>query len=398
MRFFWIIIGVLLINLNAHTQVNRALSFDRDTITIGDEVILNLSIEVDKNVEVLGVSRIFLDSLFSLNELIRVRDNTGNDSDNSPKVADYEITSDGGWDDINGDQMIAGSELKWKSTSSGNTLLLENSFSIRLWDPGDIIVPYPTVLYTIGGVQDIFSALQFLSIYVAPPVESGIPQDSLTMAPIKQIKEEPANITDYLVYLIIVVVAICFGLGYWFYTRYYQRFKGGIEKAAEPDIYIPAHLLAAEKLSELNDRELWQKGEIKTYQSELTHIIREYLEGRYGIAALESTTDEIVRILAQELSDKNDVTSLNRILHVADLVKFAKAKPDENIHQSFMTEAVDFVNRTADNTRKIRISGENKVHFENIKDAVIEGGHLSNDDPLEEQSDEAVDSDTDIRK
>ena len=75
-------------------------------------------------------------------------------------------------------------------------------------------------------------------------------------------------------------------------------------------------------------------------------IIREYLENRYDVPALESTTEEIVQNISKANLNMSDVDSLKRILQVADLVKFAKAKPDESIHESFMNEAEGFVKRT----------------------------------------------------
>lgn len=57
------------------------------------------------------------------------------------------------------------------------------------------------------------------------------------------------------------------------------------------------HELALQKLVALQQQKLWQKGDVKPYQSELTFIIREYLENRFNIQALESTTDEIVQNL-----------------------------------------------------------------------------------------------------
>lgn len=104
--------------------------------------------------------------------------------------------------------------------------------------------------------------------------------------------------------------------------------------------------MALQKLAHLGDEKLWQKGEVKKYQSELTYIIREYLEGRYSIAALESTTSEIIGQLKSTLTDPSHQSSLQRILQVADLVKFAKAKPEEEVHASFLEEAEGFVHAT----------------------------------------------------
>ena len=108
----------------------------------------------------------------------------------------------------------------------------------------------------------------------------------------------------------------------------------------------PAHTIALEKLDNLDDAKLWQKGQIKEYQSELTFIIREYLENRYDMPALESTTDEITKALRKRDFNKEDETDLQNILQIADLVKFAKATPAEELHQQFLDRAYGFVKKT----------------------------------------------------
>ncbi|MEZ5049976.1 MAG: hypothetical protein R2766_10040 [Saprospiraceae bacterium] len=96
----------------------------------------------------------------------------------------------------------------------------------------------------------------------------------------------------------------------------------------------------------MNNKQLWQRGEIKEYQSELTHVIRQYLEDRYDVNALEMTTNEILKSLSKKDFEAIYNEDLREILTVADLVKFAKATPEENIHQKFMDKSVDFVNNT----------------------------------------------------
>ena len=75
----------------------------------------------------------------------------------------------------------------------------------------------------------------------------------------------------------------------------------------------------------------------------MTYIIREYLENRYEIPALESTTDEILRSLKDVDFDESWKHKLQNILQVADLVKFAKAKPPADFHNKVLQEAEDFV-------------------------------------------------------
>ena len=62
--------------------------------------------------------------------------------------------------------------------------------------------------------------------------------------------------------------------------------------------------------------------------------------------ALESTTQEILTDLKKQDFDPTLNNDLREILTMADLVKFAKAKPGENIHESFMQKAYELVSQT----------------------------------------------------
>ena len=74
-------------------------------------------------------------------------------------------------------------------------------------------------------------------------------------------------------------------------------------KRAEEPAYIPprpAHEIAMEKLASLEQSGWLDKEDYKTYQSELTYILREYLEGRFNIQAMESTTAEIIKQMERQ--------------------------------------------------------------------------------------------------
>lgn len=109
---------------------------------------------------------------------------------------------------------------------------------------------------------------------------------------------------------------------------------------------LPAHITALSKLRVLRENRLWEQGAVKEYQSKLTYVIREYLENRFEIQGLESTTSEIKEALETKDFDQTHNASLTRILQVADLVKFAKAKPTDSMHEEFLDEAFRFVEET----------------------------------------------------
>ena len=90
---------------------------------------------------------------------------------------------------------------------------------------------------------------------------------------------------------------------------------------------------ATSLLQQLEQKELWQKGEVKSYYSELTDIARNYIEEEIHIPAMESTTSELIVSLRNVAKNKKlklskeTLENLEKVLMQADLVKFAKVKP-----------------------------------------------------------------------
>jgi hypothetical protein len=130
---------------------------------------------------------------------------------------------------------------------------------------------------------------------------------------------------------------------YWLIKKKRQK---AAESEAEIEIIRPPHEVALEQLLALREKRLWENGLIKEYQSELTHIIRAYLERRYDMLALESTTDQILASLKAHNLDLSKQSTLKEILQIADLVKFAKANPPADIHESFLRKAENFIEET----------------------------------------------------
>ena len=109
----------------------------------------------------------------------------------------------------------------------------------------------------------------------------------------------------------------------------------------------PAHIIAFRELDKLKAKKLWQSGKEKQYYSELTEIIREYLENRYHIMTFELTSHELLdsiksrKLLKGELFDK-----LSQTLSVADLAKFAKYKPLPAENDLCLKNAYQMVDKT----------------------------------------------------
>ena len=157
-----------------------------------------------------------------------------------------------------------------------------------------------------------------------------------------EVVETGVNVLGVLVALAALVVAVLL------IVRAARR-KGSEESKPKE----PAHIVAIRHLEMLHNQKLWQNGKVKEYYSRLTEILREYLAGRYGVGAMEMTTDEIVAAMKKvELSPKH-ISSLGILLAESDLVKFAKYLPNEEYHEEAYNTVYYFVEESKEVAEEI---------------------------------------------
>jgi len=244
---------------------------------------------------------------------------------------------------------IINSRQLWDTITSGGRVNFSKNIVITIFENGSFFIPSIPFTADLNG-QELSAQTRELLMEigtvgsVVDESKGTNPVDTTSLAEIKPIIEEPFKLEDIAPLLItLLLIALIGGLIYYFYQR---SQKGGTLQKLPPKITTPAHLTALQKLKELKGAQLWQQGDIKTYQTQLTFIVREYLENRYQIAALESTTHEIIKDLQPiRLSDEWK-GKLREMLELADLVKFAKASPPEETHERLMGYAESFVETT----------------------------------------------------
>lgn len=169
--------------------------------------------------------------------------------------------------------------------------------------------------------------------------------DSTQLQPIKGIIQEPLHIKDF--WPLGVVLILLVG-GYLLY-RYLRRPKAMHKQEVIQEVQRPAHEIALEKLGVLQASSYLSQGAYKTYQTELTYILREYLFLRFGYNALEATSEEIeVELRAWDISSEWKAT-LVQVLKRADLVKFAKGSLPLEAHTGALERVREFVSETGDN-------------------------------------------------
>lgn len=112
-----------------------------------------------------------------------------------------------------------------------------------------------------------------------------------------------------------------------------------------PVVVDPPHIVALRQLEKIRNEKLWVSNQ-KQFYTELTDALREYIENRYGIQAMEQTSAEILEDLSGVNMEPKVYKELAELLNVSDLVKFAKYTALEQECESSVPAAVRFVNST----------------------------------------------------
>src|SRR5690606_18776156 len=185
--------------------------------------------------------------------------------------------------------------------------------------------------YTITRQQVLINNIPFLTdslqVDVTTIVVDTLKQKMFDINPIVEVEKKGDNgWLKYLLLSVLVLLLIGF-LVYWFIFR--KKPLTEEEKVA----LLPPYERAMLELKKLDESKYIIQSEYKEYYTELTNIVRSYIEDDVHISALESTTDELINKLemlkdAGSLKiDEDTIKQFQRVLKTADLVKFAKSTP-----------------------------------------------------------------------
>lgn len=289
-------------SINASAQVRASARLDTTYIFIGDQVELKLILDSAFNVKGIETDFSVFDSIPTL-----------------------EVVRHGDWNPVG------------VNRGSGNGIY-EQRVVLTSFENGRHQLPDIPVRFKLNGQPQSLDVPGRVALEVATIAVT----DSTQLTPIKPIIEEGRTFEDFLPYIIaIAALGLVIGL-----VLFYLRMKKKKALPPPPPPPLKPHEIALQKLEALQEAKLWQAGQVKQYQTELTFIIREYLENYFHIPALENTTDEIIESLRQSGISDYWKDKLRTIFQNADLVKFAKAKLPTELHERGMTEAINFINAT----------------------------------------------------
>lgn len=199
---------------------------------------------------------------------------------------------------------------------------LIKKYGLTQFDSGAYTIPRQKIV-----IGDKTFLTDSLKVEVNNVVVDTTKQGLYGIKPIIEVKKRGGNWWKYLLatLLIIGIVAVIL---WWFIWR-----KKPLTEE-EQIALLPPYDRAKLALKNLDESHYLEHEELKSYYSELTLIIRKYLDEKVYDHSLESTTDELIsrlRLLKEgnqiDLS-KETIKNIESILKRADLVKFAKSAPD----------------------------------------------------------------------
>jgi hypothetical protein len=217
---------------------------------------------------------------------------------------------------------------------------LVQKYLVTSFDSGKYqLAPVYAEMKEAGGIKRYYSdysQLEVMRVKIAPP-------DSVSkIFDIVQPYKAPLTAGEILPWVLLAIVA---SVAVWFIIRLIKKMRrkeAGIISVVEKE---PAHIIAFRQLEQLKNEKLWENGELKAYYTRLTEIARLYLENRYNIFSLELTTPETLAELKKTgFKENGSFKKIKNVLTGADLVKFAKFKPDSSeneLQYKFIWEFVD---------------------------------------------------------
>ena len=212
--------------------------------------------------------------------------------------------------------------LKIDTTKKDSKFLLSRIYKLTQFDSGSYTIPRQKVI-----IQEKAFFTDSIRVQVNTIEVDTLKQKLYDIKPIIEVEKSGSNWWKWLLGTVLAIALVVFLL-YWFIWR-----KKPLTEEEEIAL-LPPYDRAKLALRKLDESQYLMRAEVKDYYSELTFIIRKYLDEKVYDRALESTTDELVNRLNllkdgnQIPLSKETIKNLESILKRADLVKFAKSAPD----------------------------------------------------------------------
>ncbi len=231
-------------------------------------------------------------------------------------------------------------DTTFPNKTNSSRIFQHQQLTVSVYDSGYYSIPGFKFVVNGDTTRPLFTNPLFLQVHTVPTDTSA--------SKLKDIKppfNEPFNWKWYKAYFfwgigLLAAIIITIVL----YNRLRNREENKVPEPDKPK--VPAHITALQSLEKIREQQVWREGRVKEYYSSIADTIRIYIEERFNVHALESTTDEIMLAFRSQVIDPESKAKLQQLLTLSDLVKFAKLTPVELEHELTLNNAFDFVNGT----------------------------------------------------
>ena len=223
-----------------------------------------------------------------------------------------------------------------RTADADSNIIIQQQLTLMTFDTGYVTIP----ALQLSTLNSQFATLTSpIDLYVTTITVDTIQGYKPLMPPI----EQPIAMKELFPWILGALLLLLVALVVWYLVKHR---KPRVDENGEPikGPMVPPYTKAIGDLESLKQQKLWQAGKVKEYYSSLTDIAREYIEGQFGVNAVEMTTDEILEQVSELHFDEQHFGKLKGTMELADLVKFAKYAASALESDNAMTDMTEFVN------------------------------------------------------
>ncbi len=230
-----------------------------------------------------------------------------------------------------------------RTADADSNVIVKQQLTLMTFDTGQVQVPPIALKYARS-----FDDANRLKAYTDPIdlYSKTIAVDTtLAYKPIVEPIAAPVQMKEVFPWILAVLLLALAAFGIWYWRRH-RKTKVDADGNIVRGPVIPPYDKAVGDLETLRQQKLWQSGKVKEYYSSLTDIAREYIEGQFGVNAVEMTTDDILEEIKPLHFSQETYDKLKDTMEVADLVKFAKYSSSNLESENAMNSMTEFVNES----------------------------------------------------
>lgn len=230
-----------------------------------------------------------------------------------------------------------------RTTDADSNVIVKQQLTLMTFDTGQVQVPPIALKYARS-----FDDPNRLKAYTDPiRLYSTTMTVDTTLAykPIVEPIAAPVKFKEVFPWILGALVLVLIALGIWYWSKH-RKPKVDADGNIVRGPVIPPYDKAVGDLKRLREEKIWQSGKVKEYFSSLTDIAREYIEGQFGVNAVEMTTDDILEEIKPLHFSQETYDKLKDTMEVADLVKFAKYSASTLESDTALNSMTDFVNES----------------------------------------------------